>query len=115
TNPQNYTVPGLSLSGVPVLSGNAVTLTTTTAQTAQTYAVLVSGVTRASDAEALTVSNASFQGRPSFNVAGAASASNVSMTVTFDAAPDPIEATNAANYSIPGLSPLGTPTLSGNT
>jgi len=114
TNPQNYAVPGLSLLGVPILTGSTVTLTTST-QAAQTYAVLVSGVTRASDAEALTVSNASFPGRPPFDVSGAASASNVSMTVTFDAAPDATEATNLSNYNVPGLALSGTPTLSGNT
>ncbi|MBV8761724.1 MAG: hypothetical protein JO257_30800 [Deltaproteobacteria bacterium] len=114
TNPLNYNVPGLSLIGVPNLVGSQVTLTTS-AQSNQPYAVIVSGVTRASDAEALTISSAQFQGRAPFKVASAASASNVSMTVTFDAPPDPIAAVNLASYSVPGLTLSGTPTLSGNT
>jgi hypothetical protein len=113
TTPGNYNVPGLTLTGAPILVGNQVTLATSP-QSAGMYAVLVSGVTRASDGEALTVANASFAGRPPFNVASAASASNVAMTVTFDAAPDPTQAQNVANYSVPGLT-LSSPVLSGNT
>ncbi|HSN28676.1 MAG TPA: hypothetical protein VLT45_20460, partial [Kofleriaceae bacterium] len=113
TQPGNYSVPGLQLTGVPVLSGSQVTLTTAP-QANQTYAVIVTGVTRASDAEALTVASASFQGRPPFDVQGAASASNISMTVTFDAAPDPVAAVDVTHYSVPGLS-LSSPVLSGNT
>ena len=66
----------VALTGAPVLSGNQVTLATA-AQSAGTYAAVVSGVTRASDGEALTVASASFAGRPPFDVASAASASNV--------------------------------------
>ena len=114
TTPGNYNIPGLTLTGVPILSGNQVTLATSP-QTSGTYAVLVSGVTRASDGEALTVANASFAGRPPFDVASAASASNVSVTVTFDAPPDPTQAQDPSHYSIPGLALAGTPVLSGNT
>jgi hypothetical protein len=110
----HYNVSGLTLSGTPTLSGNTVTLTTSQ-QSATTYAVTVSGVTRSSDAEPLTVNNASFTGRPPFDVSSAASTSNVAMTVTFDAAPDPTQATNISNYSVSGLALSGTPTLSGNT
>jgi predicted RNA-binding protein with TRAM domain len=114
TTPGNYNVPGLTLTGVPSLSGNQVMLATSP-QSSGTYAVLVSGVTRASDGEALTVANASFAGRPAFDVAGAASASNVSMTVTFDAPPNEAQAEDASHYNIPGLALAGTPVLSGNT
>ncbi|MDB4952654.1 MAG: hypothetical protein JWO36_223 [Myxococcales bacterium] len=110
----NYSIFGLSLTGAPLLSGNTVTLTTS-AQAATTYGVIVSGVTRASDAEPLTVASAGFTGRAPFNVVSAASASGSSITVTFDAPPDPLEATNILNYSVPGLSLSGTPVLSGNT
>lgn len=110
----NYNVPGLSLTGAPILAGTQVTLVTAP-QVAGTYAVVVSGVTRASDGEALTVASASFAGRPPFDVASAASASNVSMTVTYDAPPDPIAATTLGNYDVPGLALSGTPVLTGNT
>jgi predicted RNA-binding protein with TRAM domain len=111
----NYTIPGLTLTGAPILAGNQVTLATTV-QAIGTYAVVVSGVTRASDGEALTVASASFAGRPPFDVASAASTSNQSMTVTFDAAPDPAEATDPLRYSVDnGLAIVGTPVLSGNT
>jgi hypothetical protein len=110
----NYSIAGLSLGGAPLLSGNTVTLTTS-AQSATSYGVVVSGVTRASDAEPLTIASAGFTGRAPFDVASAASASGSSITVTFDAAPDPIEATTLANYSVPGLTLSGTPSLTGNT
>ena len=37
------------------------------------------------------------------------------MTVTFDAPPDPTQATTLANYQYPGLTLSGTPTLLGTT
>ena len=52
---------------MPSLSGNTVTLTTSQ-QSATTYAVMVSGVNRATDAEPLTVNSANFNGRPPFDV-----------------------------------------------
>ena len=110
----NYSVAGLTLTGAPLLAGNTVTLTTAP-QTAQTYAIVVSNVRRASDAETLTVANTSFVGRPPFSIASAASASNVSMTVTFSAPPNPAQAATLASYSVPGLTLSGTPSLSGNT
>jgi hypothetical protein len=58
-----YSIPGLTLSGTPMLSGNVVTLTTSV-QTAQTYTVTVMQVTRAADAEPLDVNMAAFTGTP---------------------------------------------------
>jgi hypothetical protein len=57
----NYAVPGLTLSGTPLLSGSTVTLRTS-AQSAQTYTVTVSGVTRASDGEQLGTTSFPFTG-----------------------------------------------------
>jgi uncharacterized repeat protein (TIGR01451 family) len=57
----NYSVPGLTLSGTPVLVANTVTITTST-QAAQTYTVTVSNVTSASDATPLTTMTADFTG-----------------------------------------------------
>ena len=116
TKLQNYTANnGLTFSGVSLL-GSTVTLTTST-QDAIGYSVTVSNVTRASDAEALTVQSASFMGRKPFKVLSAASTSNIAVTVTFDAAPDPTAAVILANYQITSgnLSLSGTPVLSGNT
>jgi beta propeller repeat protein len=53
--------------------------------------------------------------RSTFNVTSAASTANTSMTVTFDAPPNPTEATTLANYAVPGLTLSGTPSLSANT
>jgi hypothetical protein len=110
----NYSVGGLALLGTPSLSGNTVTILTSP-QTAAVYTVSVTGVTRASDAEPLTVGVASFFGIPPFDVASAASAGSVSMTVTFDFPPNVAQATTLGNYSVPGLTLSGTPTLAGNT
>jgi predicted RNA-binding protein with TRAM domain len=110
----NYSIPGLTLAGTPVISGNTVTLTTSP-QVVTDYMVMVSGVRRASDSEALTTSSATFTGRTSFNVQSAASLNSATVTVTFDAPPESVQATTLANYSIPGLTLSGTPTLSGNT
>jgi hypothetical protein len=57
----NYTVAGLTLSGMPKLAGNTVTLKTS-AQAAQTYTVVVAKVTRDGDAEPLSVDSADFSG-----------------------------------------------------
>ena len=110
----NYSVPGLTLSGTPTLSGSAVTLTTSS-QLAISYTITVSSVTRAGDGEPLTVAAADLNGHASFNVASAASTSSAKMTVTFDAPPETASAINPANYSVPGLTLSGTPTLNGNT
>jgi hypothetical protein len=56
-----YTVPGLTLKGTPILSGNTVTINTTV-QSATSYTVTVNGVTRASDGEVLTTTMATFTG-----------------------------------------------------
>jgi hypothetical protein len=110
----NYAVPGLTLSGTPAVTGNTVTLTTS-AQAAAEYTVTVSNVTRASDGKPLSDATATFTGRAPFNVASAASTNAVTVTVTFDAAPNATQATNVANYAVPGLTLSGTPALAGNT
>jgi len=110
----NYSIPGLTLAGTPVISGSMVTLTTSP-QIATPYMVMVTGVVRASDTEALTTTSATFTGRTSFNVQSAASLNSATVTVTFDAPPDAVKATALANYSIPNLTLSGTPILSGNT
>jgi hypothetical protein len=111
----NYTVPGLTLSGAPTLSGNTVTITTST-QLEQSYTVTVNNVTRSLDAEALTIKTATFTGRAQYNVMGANSTTNTQITVTFTHAPNATQAVLAANYSISGgLTVTGAGTLSGNT
>jgi len=109
----NYSVPGLTLSGVPSLAGSTVTITTSP-QGAATYTVTVTGVTRASDASPLAVNTASFT-HTTFNVASAASLTSHSMRVTFDAPPNAGQATTLANYSVLGLTLSGVPSLAGNT
>ena len=52
---------GLTFTGTPSLSGSTVTLTSST-QSAVMYTVTVSGVTRASDGEALAITSAMFTG-----------------------------------------------------
>ncbi len=115
TTVSNYAVSGLTLTAAS-LSGSTVTLTTSAPQAAQPYVVTVSNVTRQSDGEPLTINSASFDGRPPFDVSGAASTGNTSMTVTFDAAPNMTQATTLSNYAITSgsLSLSGTVTLSGN-
>jgi predicted RNA-binding protein with TRAM domain len=110
----NYSVPGLVLGGSPLLSGNTVTLTTSS-QSAIPYTVTVTGVTRASDGEPLTVATADFTGRTSFNVSSAASTGLTTMTVTYDAPPGSVSATTLGDYSVPGLILSGVPVLAGNT
>jgi hypothetical protein len=91
-----------------------VTLATST-QSATDYVVTVSGVTRAADGEPLTDASEGFTGTASFNVTNAESIGNTTVTVTFDAAPDPVAAVVLGNYSVPGLALSGTPVLGGNT
>ncbi len=110
----NYSVPNLTLSGMPVLVGKQVTLTTAPQQ-AISYTLAVSGVGRALDQQPLTVATASFIGRAAFDVASATSPDVISVAVTFDAAPDPVAAVILANYSVAGLALHGTPSLTGNT
>ncbi len=110
----NYSVPGLTLSGTPVLSTSTTVTLTTSVQLAETYTVTVSNVSRAADGEALTLNTAAFTGRTRFNVSSASSGSNVTLRVTFDAAPNPTEATMLGNYDVPGLTLSGI-ALSGNT
>ncbi|CAN5436309.1 hypothetical protein BH11MYX1_BH11MYX1_56340 [soil metagenome] len=108
----SYSVPGLSLSGPPFLSGTQVTLVTSS-QSAIGYDLLVSNVTRAADASTLASGLATFAGRTAFGVASARSSSVTVMSVTFDALPDPSEALNPANYTVPGLT-LSSPALAAN-
>ena len=113
TNPANNAVPGLTLSS-PVLAGNTVTLSTTM-QNAVTYTVAVAGVLRQADGEPLAVTSADFSGRDGFDIAGATSTGNRQIAVTFNAAPNASQAIVIGNYSIPGLTLTGVPTLAGNT
>ncbi|MBX3211725.1 MAG: hypothetical protein KF850_06810 [Labilithrix sp.] len=110
----NYAAPGLTFSGTPTVSGRVVTLTTSV-QSATPYTLTVSNVTRGSDAQALATRTATFTGRAPFNVASAASTDSVTLTVTFDAAPNAAQATTLASYTVPGLTLSGTPTLDGST
>jgi hypothetical protein len=114
TNINNYTVAGLALSGPVLLAGSVVTINTAS-QAVQPYTVVVTGVTRASDAEALTTASGVFTGRNGFNVASAASTGRTTMTVTFDAAPNMTAATTVANYSVNPPLTLSAPVLAGNT
>ncbi|HEX4515611.1 MAG TPA: hypothetical protein VH054_18820, partial [Polyangiaceae bacterium] len=110
----NYNVPNLNLSGTPQLTNNTVTITTD-AQSATSYTVTVSNVTRASDSAALVTNQATFTGHTSFNVLSASSASTSTVTVTFDAPPDATTATTLTNYTIPNLTLSGKVTLNGST
>ncbi len=98
----SYEVRGLTFDGPPALEGNVVTLTTL-AQSASTYTLTVSGVTRATDAEPLFQSSATFQGRAPFNVVDARPQSAIYLAVTFDAEPNAAEAAILSNYDVPGL------------
>jgi hypothetical protein len=97
-----------------VLSGNAVTITTSV-QSAISYTVTVNNVTRNTDAEPLLGKTATFTGRTRFNVMSATSLSATSVRVTFDAAPNTTQAAVLSNYVIPGLTLSGTPVVSGST
>ncbi|MGH7282403.1 MAG: beta strand repeat-containing protein, partial [Polyangiaceae bacterium] len=102
------------------LSGDGLTATLTTApQTGgTTYTVTVSNVTRASDTQPLSNNQASFTGRSSFNVTGAASNSSTQVTVTFDGPPNGAGNT-AGNFTIVDGSStslaVSTASVSGNT
>ena len=117
TDPANYDIPGLTITGTPTLSVNDDTVTLPTSpQAAQPYTLTVSNVKRATDFEPLDVASASFPGRPPFDVSGAASTSHTTITVTFDAPPDPTSAMTLGNYSVDGgLTLSGTPALVGST
>ena len=111
----NYSIAGLTLSGTPMLAGSTV-LVQTQAQAKMTYTVQVANVTRASDGKTLGTTSATFAGIPPFDVMSAQSTSAHSITVTFDAAPDPTLAANLANYNVsPALTLTGTPALAGST
>ena len=113
-DPTSYAIPGLTVSAAAI-AGETVTLTTS-AQTATSFTVTVSNVTRAFDGLPLTNASATFTGRGEFDVTGAASTSAVKITVTFSDPPDPASATTAGNYAIDGgLLVTGTPVLAGST
>jgi hypothetical protein len=114
TDPANYAIPGLTITGTPTLSGASVMLTTS-AQMAMTYTLTVSNVTRASDGAALTTAVGMFPGIPAFDVTTAMSVDAQTLAVTFSDAPDPTQSVDPANYTINGLTISGTPTLAGNT
>src|SRR5205823_4768851 len=92
---------------------NTVTLATSP-QSATTYGLTVSGVTRQGDGEPLTVATANFLGRIPFDVSSASSVTSSSIAVTFDAPPDPTTATMVSSYSVPGLT-LGNYSVAGLT
>jgi hypothetical protein len=110
----NYNIAGLTLSGTPMLSGNTVTLTTSS-QTGSMYTVAVANVTRAADGEPLATTSAMFTGRTEFDVASAMATTNIAISVTFSAPPEPTSATTLMNYSVAGLTLSGTPSLAGST
>ncbi len=112
-DPANYTIAGLTVSAA-ALAGNVATLTTS-AQLAQSYTVEVANVTRAADATVLDVAKADFTGRTAFDVSGAAPVDPATLTVTFDAPPNVMQATTLANYTVAGLTLSGVPKLAGNT
>jgi hypothetical protein len=111
----SYSVPGLTLIGpeFPQVTGNSITLITSE-QTAISYTVTASNVTRASDGEPLITSTASFMGNTGFNVAAATSTGHLKMVNFFDASPNAVQATTILNYNVPGLVIGGTPTLTGS-
>jgi hypothetical protein len=111
TTASNYAISGLTISAA-ALSGNVVTLTTST-QSATTYSLAVSNVTRASDGEALSTNHATFTGHTTFNVTSASATSATTVDVTFDAAPNSTSAVVATNYAISGLTISGA-SLTGN-
>lgn len=100
-DPTNYAIGGLTVSAA-ALSGNVVTLTTGV-QSATSFTLTVSTVTRASDGEALSTNSLKFTGIAPFDVSSAAGTTLTKVTVTYDAVPDSASALTATNYSIPGL------------
>jgi hypothetical protein len=108
----NYTIPNLTVSSAS-LSGSVATLTTST-QAAQTYNLTVDTVKRQSDGEPLHTSTAQFGGRNAFDVASATTVDATHVSVVFDAAPAPTQATTVGNYAIPGLS-VTAASLAGST
>jgi hypothetical protein len=106
--PLNYVITGgsgLAVSAA-VPSGNTVVLTTAV-QSAASFTLTVTGVTRASDGEPLTTNSAIFTGIPPFDVTSAIATSLTTVDVAFDAPPDSTTGNLPANYSIPGLTISG--------
>jgi hypothetical protein len=103
-------------SATLTLDGSTVTFSNAPQSPGYTYYVFVrSTVTRASDGEMMMRADASFRGIPAFFFAWFAASRGVfAVTVTFDDVPETISATTLANYTIPGLTLSGTPTLSGS-
>jgi hypothetical protein len=113
----NYRLePPLGFVGNSMITGATVTLGTLQQQGVM-YRLMIAGVTRQADGVPLTDTSTTFMGHIPFNVASAASTGVQSVVLTFDAAPDPAQATTLANYSINDPNALdlsGTPQLSGN-
>ncbi|HTR49321.1 MAG TPA: hypothetical protein VMJ10_01360 [Kofleriaceae bacterium] len=97
----NYNAGGLVLSGTPVLAGNTVTITSAS-QTATSYTVTVSNITRAIDTEALGISTAMFTGRTPFLVVSAAAPDASDLTVTFSDPPTSSSAAMVGNFASDG-------------
>jgi hypothetical protein len=109
----NYDIPGLTLAGNSMLAGSMITIGTS-AQAAMTYTVTVTGVTRLTDGQPLTMTTATFTGRTPFEVLSAAPMSTTSLVVTYNDPPDAGTAGDIGNYTIAGLGVSGTATLAGN-
>ncbi|HSR99961.1 MAG TPA: hypothetical protein VLM79_23060 [Kofleriaceae bacterium] len=107
-NPYNLNSATLTLDGSTVTFSNAPQIAR------EPYFVFVSPLMmRASDGETLTVRRADFQGFfPYFFVSSAHSPGAFRVDVRFTDLAEPISATTLANYTIPGLTLSGTPTLS---
>jgi hypothetical protein len=95
----NYTIPGLTVKTASSAGDGTVTLVTEP-QTNASYTLTVANITRASDAQPLAAATTTFAGKSTFNVVSAAAVDGYTFTVTFDAAPDPTQATDKRNYGI---------------
>lgn len=109
--------PALGLAGNSSIVDATVTLGTLQ-QHGVTYQLAIAGITRLADGAALTAASTTFTGHTPFNVASAVPTSSTSVVLTFDAPPDPVQATTLANYAITDPNALdlsGTPQLAGNS
>jgi hypothetical protein len=95
----NYVIPGLTVKSASSAGDGTVTLGTEP-QTDVSYTLTVANVTRASDVQPLTRATMTFAGKSTFNVVSAVAVDGYTFTVTFDAAPDPVQAVSKLNYAI---------------
>ncbi len=98
----NYVITGGTTAPTvtnAVLSGNQVTLTTST-QEAAAYTLTVSNVVRSSDMTPLTVATAAFTGVTTFNIISAKTTSATTIDLTFDAPPNATQAQTTGNYTV---------------